>query len=37
MMKVDYQFDQMADRRIDHARKWDQKIIQSKYPGTPKD
>lgn len=37
MMKVDYQFDQMADRTIDHARKWDQKIIQSKYPGTPKD
>ncbi len=31
-----YNFDEMANRYIDHCRKWDQKIVQSKYPGTPK-
>lgn len=32
-----YDFDQMADRGLDHARKWDAQIIQQKFPGTPKD
>lgn len=32
-----YDFDTMADRSIDHARKWDASIIQQKFPGTPSD
>lgn len=32
-----FNFDQMADRTIDHCRKWDKKLVQAKYPGTPDD
>lgn len=35
--KMKYDFDTMANRQIDHCRKWDQKLVQSKYPGTPDD
>lgn len=36
-MAEEFDFDHMADRSIDHARKWDAKIIQQKFPGTPQD
>ena len=36
-MAESFDFDVMADRQVDHARKWDEKIIQSKFPGTPHD
>lgn len=32
-----YTFDTMADRALDHARKWDRGIVQKKFPGTPDD
>lgn len=29
---IKYDFDKCADRQIDHARKWDRKIVQGKFP-----
>lgn len=34
-MTEPFDFDCMADRSLDHARKWDPKIMEQKYPGTP--
>ena len=36
-MSEQYDFDIMADRSIDHARKWDPELIAKKYPGVRKD
>ena len=36
-MAETFDFDVMADRSVDHARKWDAQIIEQKYPGTPRD
>lgn len=30
-----FDFDNIADRALDHCRKWDIDIVQGKYPGTP--
>ena len=35
-MAETFDFDVMADRSVDHARKWDAQIIEQKYPGTPR-
>lgn len=32
-----YNFDDLADRKIDNARKWDKEIVNSKFPGLPDD
>lgn len=32
-----YDFDTLADRRIDHARKWDASIVKAKFEGVPDD
>lgn len=34
-MEETFDFDVMADRTLDHARKWDAGIIRQKFPGTP--
>lgn len=36
-MAESFDFDVMADRSVDHARKWDAQIIEQKFPGTPRD
>ena len=36
-MSEQYDFDVMADRSIDHARKWDPELIAKKFPGARKD
>ncbi len=36
-MTAAFDFDHMADRKLDHARKWDAQIIRQKFPGTPDD
>lgn len=34
---IKYDFDTLADRSIDHARKWDASIVQQKFPHVRKD
>ena len=36
-MSAKFDFDVMADRSLDHARKWDREIIQQKFPYAKED